>query len=996
MKRLSLAALAGLLALLLPLGPAAAQVVPEGEVTDLPVLSRETPRGSGDRAATDGPAPVAKNVDGDISDWVGEPTRYGGTAVYSAGEYVYQDHIFDAHGPDDGRDAARFEMTDPIEGVLPEAYRIDALAQADATGELGIPTPDQFSYGESYGDATSHQDRSDLAEVRLAVSGDNLALLARTTTMTEATDTALLLLADTAPGSPSYEVPFGSGISTDVADAALFVANGTVRAADLATGDVSSLDGAAAVASPGGWDNALEASFPVAAVTGADGSLSLAIASGKPNADGTGFSHLTLETADSDPHANLGNVAFRFDEPVRIWLEKKQALSLHAGSIDPFFTSLDAERMRNGASQEFVPGPGYHDRIFISDPATGVPQEKGRDGIFQHYGVYLPQSYDGEPTPLQWWLHWRGGNAHTGASVVPKIFKQYGEDRDTIVVSPSGRGTSTWYVGRGHVDFLEVWADVTRTFAIDRDRVYVTGHSMGGWGSYLLTVLYPDRFAGAAPVAGPVTQGAWTGADFPGCDNMEFDGNTPCYIEANGSRPRDQHTRKLLDNARHVPYAILHGTSDELVPYSGVARQAEQLARLGYRFRFYTYPGYEHYTHPAVDQWAEAASYIQSFTRPENPARVTYKRDMPFELATEQVQSGGATLNFDFDSAYWMSELTPVNQTTGVASFDGRSLAIPEQPYVQAPDTGAPTAPGQTGPYVITGLQWLNDPTKSPAPASNAFNVTLSGASGVRLDLGRMAIDATKSVAGSVTTAAPLDLRLDGDWTTAPTVLVDGQPAAVRFANGVATVSIPTGTHALSITPGSADPVEKATVLSFTDASDDSGQYSDSAYLEARLTDVDGAALGGETVSFSLGSSSASAVTDDNGIASVRVPLTESPGEYDLAVNFAGDEGRLSPAISASKFTITKEDSATSLAVTRRGSKRTLTATVRDADSDAGIDGVTVTFTANGAEIGTATTNENGVASIEAPPGYRGGDITFTSVFDGNSFFGGSSDSKRV
>lgn len=995
MKRLSFAALAALLAVVVPLGPVAAQV-PEGDITDLPFLSRETPRGSGDRAAADGPAPVAKNVDGDISDWVGEPTRFGGTAVYSAGEYVYQDHIFDAHGPDDGRDAARYEVTDPIEGVLPEAYRIDALAQADATGELGIPTPDQFSYGESYGDATSHQDRSDLEEVRFAVSGDNLSLLARTTTMIESRDVALLVLADTVAGSGSYEVPFDSGITTNVADVALFVADGTVRVADLATGDVTTVGGASAVASPGGWNNALEASVPLGTVTGADGSLSLAVASGTPNADGTGFAHLTLETADADSHANLANVAFRFDEPVRIWLEKKQALSLHAGSIDEFFTSVDTDRMRGGASQEFVPGAGYHDRIFLSDPATGVPQEKGRDGIFQHYGVYLPESYDGEPTPLQWWLHWRGGSVHTGASVVPKIFKQYGEDRDAIVVSPSGRGTSTWYVGRGHVDFLEVWADVTRTFEIDRDRVYVTGHSMGGWGSYLLTVLYPDRFAGAVPVAGPVTQGAWTGLDFPGCDNMEFDGNTPCYIEANGSRPRDQHTRKLLDNARHVPYAILHGTSDELVPYSGVARQAEQLARLGYRFRFYTYPGYEHYSHPVMDQWAEAASYIQSFTRPANPARVTYKRDMLFELATEQVQSGGATLNFDFDSAYWMSDLTPLDAAKGVASFDGRSLAIAEQPYVQAPDTGAPTAPGQTGPYVITGLQWLKDPTRSPAPATNAFDVTLSGASTVRLDLGRMAIDTTKSVAGAVTTAAPLELRLDGDWANAPTVVLDGQAVETRFSDGVASVSVPDGTHALTITPGSATPVEKVTALEFTEASDDSAQYSDTAYLEARLTDVDGAALGGEEVSFSLGSSSASAVTDENGIAAVRVPLSQAPGEYDLSVSFAGREGELSPAIAASNFTITKEDSTTSLVVAGRGSKRTLSATLRDADSGSPIDGAAVVFTANGVEIGRVTTNENGVASMDAPPGYRGGDITFVSTFDGNSFFIGSSDTKRV
>jgi poly(3-hydroxybutyrate) depolymerase len=760
MRRLCVAVVAFLVTGGLPLATAARAQVPDGDPTDLPVLSAETPSGTGTTVDVAGPAPVTKTADGDTSDWIGAPSRYGGTALYSAGELVYQDHLFDAYGPDDGRDAQRLGLTDGLEETAPDTYRIDALAQADAAGELGVPVPDQLATNASYGDA-DHQDGSDLAELRAAISGDDLALLARTTTMTSAADTALLVLADTIPGSTPREVPFDSGITTAVGDVALFISNGDVLVADLTTGtSPTSATGASAVASPNGWDNALEATVPLADVTGSDGTLSLAVATGKPNASGTGFAHLAIEQNDDQPHANLANVAFRLDEPVRYWFEKKQAMALYSGSVDPFFLTLDEGKMRAGASQEYVPGYGYHDRIFLSDPATGVPREGGRDGIFQHYGLFLPHAYDGTPAPLQWWLHWRGGDAHSGAAVVPKVFSQLGEDEDSIVVAPSGRGTSTWYVGRGHVDFLEVWRDVFDTVSIDRDRVYVTGHSMGGWGSYLMTILYPDRFAAAAPASGPVTMGAWTGLDFPGCDSFKYEEYTPCYIDANGSRPRDQLTRKLLDNARHVPYAIMHGTDDELVPYSGVLRQAERLTTLGYRYRLYTFPGWEHYSPPAVDQWAELGTYMHKFTRPENPAQVTYKRDMPFERATEEVQSGGANLNFDFNSAYWMSELTPVDPINGVASFDGRSLAIPEQPHITAPDTGPPTAPGQTGPYVITGLQWVYDPSQGPAPTSNAFAMTLTGASAVRLDLGRMDIAASKTVAGTVTTGAPLDLRL--------------------------------------------------------------------------------------------------------------------------------------------------------------------------------------------------------------------------------------------
>jgi hypothetical protein len=323
---------------------------------------------------------------------------------------------------------------------------------------------------------------------------------------------------------------------------------------------------------------------------------------------------------------------------------------------------------------------------------------------------------------------------------------------------------------------------------------------MGGWGSYLLSLLYPDRFAAAAPVAGPVTQGLWTGVDyFEGCEEFAADEYTPCYVSANESRPRDQHTRKLLENSLHVPFAILQGTSDELVWYTGVARQAQRLAELEYRFRFYTYPGYEHYTHPIADQWSEAASYLHTFTRPENPAHVVYHRDMPFEIATEEVQSGGADLNFDFDSAYWMSGLSPVDETAGTAEFDGRSLAIPEDAHIAAPDTGPPAAPGQTGPFAITGLQWLTDPTATTPAPSNAFEATLVGADAVTLDLARMALATTQSITGSVSTEAPLTLGLAGDWTEVPPLSVDGTATPATLVDGVLTFDIPAGAHEVVI-----------------------------------------------------------------------------------------------------------------------------------------------------------------------------------------------------
>jgi hypothetical protein len=110
-----------------------------------------------------------------------------------------------------------------------------------------------------------------------------------------------------------------------------------------------------------------------------------------------------------------------------------------------------------------------------------------------------------------------------------------------------------------------------------------------------------------------------------------------------------------------------------------------------------------------------------------------------------------------------MSELTAADDVHGVAAFDGRTLARPDPPMLTVPEAGGPASVGQVGPYVMTGQTWVQNPLATAAPTSNGFDVTLSGASAVRLDLARMGIDPTKPITAKVTTDTPLSLRLDRD-----------------------------------------------------------------------------------------------------------------------------------------------------------------------------------------------------------------------------------------
>ena len=185
----------------------AAAVVPE-QVPDLPVLGPETAPGHIRVAAAAAVAPAAKAVDGDVSDWIGKPTRLGGSAIYSAGEYVYQDYVTDDRGADDGRDRERLDTLDPLRELEPRTYRLDVVAQV-AGDELGVDGPPLISAKPMYGDATppgSLAHEADIVETRVAADATRLYFLVRTNAMTVSPGTAVVVLLDTAPGG-SYAAP---------------------------------------------------------------------------------------------------------------------------------------------------------------------------------------------------------------------------------------------------------------------------------------------------------------------------------------------------------------------------------------------------------------------------------------------------------------------------------------------------------------------------------------------------------------------------------------------------------------------------------------------------------------------------------------------------------------------------------------------------------------------------------------------------------------------
>ena len=204
---------------------------------------------------------------------------------------------------------------------------------------------------------------------------------------------------------------------------------------------------------PGRYVNAVEGAPAAHAALGPDGRLRLAVATGRAS------------VGRSRSRGPVANVAFRPGEPVSTWFDKQQALALGKGTIDEFFATIDAAGSAAGLTERVRMLPGYFERVFAS--TASISHEGGSDGIFQPYGLYVPKP-TARPAAaghvLDALARWQGALGRGG---VAAIIRDQGDLHGGFVFAPRGRGTSSWYLGVGMVDFNEVWNDAMSSFAVD-------------------------------------------------------------------------------------------------------------------------------------------------------------------------------------------------------------------------------------------------------------------------------------------------------------------------------------------------------------------------------------------------------------------------------------------------------------------------------------------------------------------------------------------------
>jgi len=309
--------------------------------------------------------------------------------------------------------------------------------------------------------------------------------------------------------------------------------------------------------------------------------------------------------------------------------------------------------------------------------------EQSRKGTFissidsscQYYSVLYPKDYDpAKRYALIVSLHGAGVEASGQADAYrPKDWP--------FVVTPTNRRPFGFdWQDWGRLDAMEVLNHALATFPVDRDRVLLTGHSMGGHGTWHVGLAHSDRFAAAAPEAGwpdiqlyvPLfLQRTTTFAD-------------PAQAAIRDMAMRPDNTPVMLVNALNLPLFILHGGDDDNVPTIHGRNFAEWLRELGYRFTYKEVPGRPHWWScedglSCVDD-TDLMGFLKEQKRDPGPRHVRFRTadlgqsSRSYWVVVERVRTVGR----DADIEAWASDSLISVKTANVAQL---SLELAGAPF---------------------------------------------------------------------------------------------------------------------------------------------------------------------------------------------------------------------------------------------------------------------------------------------------------------------------
>lgn len=215
------------------------------------------------------------------------------------------------------------------------------------------------------------------------------------------------------------------------------------------------------------------------------------------------------------------------------------------------------------------------------EPGKQLPQklivhasDKDAADVTIRYLLFVPKDYKptGEKWPLMLFLHGAGERSNDDLNKVkihgPAKIVESRPDFPFIVVSPqaplpSKDGFRAVRRAWDPEELIQLVDHAIKELNVDRDRVYVTGLSMGGYGTWRLASKYPERFAAAVPICG-------------------------------GGNPTE-----MAPTLAKIPIWAFHGAKDPVVPLAESQKMVDAVKQAGGDVKLTVYPEAEH------NSWAE-------------------------------------------------------------------------------------------------------------------------------------------------------------------------------------------------------------------------------------------------------------------------------------------------------------------------------------------------------------------------------------------------------
>ncbi|RUA08633.1 MAG: alpha/beta hydrolase [Flavobacteriia bacterium] len=274
-------------------------------------------------------------------------------------------------------------------------------------------------------------------------------------------------------------------------------------------------------------------------------------------------------------------------------LKGKKEAEIHLALKNRSGSTIAKQIIKTGVRSKYK----HHKNTFISNI----------DGSVQYYSVAPSTDHSTKNQALFFSVHGASVEAVNQANA----YKQ--KDWGNLVAPTNRRPFGFAWEDWGRLDALEVLNDAKRIYKPDENRIYLTGHSMGGHGTWYLGATYPDKFASIAPCAGypdlilyrdsflketlklPMDQlkkMGFTEKDVERLKTEYIPNPVERMIKRAGTPSR---TLELIRNYLHYGVYIFHGEKDNVVPTEIARDMRKRLGTFHNDFTYYEYPGGQHW-----------------------------------------------------------------------------------------------------------------------------------------------------------------------------------------------------------------------------------------------------------------------------------------------------------------------------------------------------------------------------------------------------------------